>query len=444
MRVLACVICMLMVWSCPSWAVELKANLDPVETVRRINASYNRIDNQCKESDTGAARGHYYCSGITLRMVNDGNFNPWDYSPYALQTGATSYTWIRRDLSTTVLVHPAGFILRTPTDGLALQLPVKQEGWTCIYTFDGYTGPDRKWYGCGPFNDATFVPPAQPTTVNKNAQWAYGTCADQNVNTAEQWKQKYQGGARQPIQTTQCSWNAEVPAQWDAMIQAHEARVTTTNADPYSRKDFFNEFMLKNAAGGSDIMDDIDAFIYQGKSAFNYPVRGDNGKAAVQQDGLANARTFQRKLYGQGYAVPILNVDFTRPPEQRFTYSAADQGISLNLSRNVTAKYIARSNWEQRLDPGTGKTEWTLNVVLTELGKKVQASQQQEVYQELYDLRGSDPQWRNEERYIGSMKQQIACIVRNYPQRADWNLEPFRPVVSEAAAKAAGCNPFKK
>lgn len=78
-------------------------------------------------------------------MVNDGPFNPWDYSPYAIKIGATSYSWIRKDLSTRILIHPAGFILRTPTDAAALKLPVKEQGFTCIYAFDGGTGPERKW-----------------------------------------------------------------------------------------------------------------------------------------------------------------------------------------------------------------------------------------------------------------------------------------------------------
>lgn len=124
-------------------ALAAQAPLDPLETVKRINRNYNTINNRCQEADTGAARGHYYCSGVTLRMVNDGPFNPWDYSPYAVKIGATSYSWLRKDLSTRILIHPAGFILRLPTDAVALKLPVKEQGWTCIYAFDGGTGPER-------------------------------------------------------------------------------------------------------------------------------------------------------------------------------------------------------------------------------------------------------------------------------------------------------------
>lgn len=102
--------------------------LDPQDTLKRINYNYNTLKQECQEPDTGAPRGLYYCSGVTLRMVNDGPFNPWDYSPYAVKIGATSYSWIRKDLSTKILIHPAGLILRTPTDAAALNLPVKEQG----------------------------------------------------------------------------------------------------------------------------------------------------------------------------------------------------------------------------------------------------------------------------------------------------------------------------
>ena len=51
---------------------ELQPSLDPLDTLKRINHNYNTPKDACQEPDTGAARGLYYCSGVTLRMVNDG------------------------------------------------------------------------------------------------------------------------------------------------------------------------------------------------------------------------------------------------------------------------------------------------------------------------------------------------------------------------------------
>lgn len=387
--------------------------LDPLQTLSRINRNYNTLKDACQEPDTGAARGLYYCSGVTLRMVNDGPFNPWDYSPHAIKIGATSYSWIRKDLSTRILIHPAGFILRNPTDAAALQLPVKEQGFTCIYAFDGGTGPERKWYGCGFFDSRESPRAAQGTMNNKNAALAYGTCAEAGVTTTEQWTNKYTGLMKGPIQYGQCSWNAEKPSDWNAMIRVHESRVNTTNEDPFAFSAQVNEFMLKNASStndGSENMKYIDAFIYNVNSTQNFATRGDQAPPKPE-NGLNSARNFQKKLQAQGYSVPVLRLDFTKPPEQRFSYVAADQAIDLTAAGNgqttpaPVPRYIASANWVERHDPGTGKNEWTLNVTPTAQGKAIQASDQDAVYKELFALRGADSQLRDNEKSAGSMRQ---------------------------------------
>ncbi|WP_097302949.1 DUF2599 domain-containing protein [Pseudomonas chlororaphis] len=431
-------------------AVAAQPPLDPLETLNRINRNYNTLKDVCREPDTGAARGHYYCSGVTLRMVNDGPFNPWDYSPYAIKIGATSYSWIRKDLSTKILIHPAGFILRTPTDATALKLPVKEQGWTCIYAFDGGTGPERKWYGCGFFDSREPPRSAQGTMTNRNAALAYGTCSEVGVSTAEQWTQKYTGLMKGPIQYSQCSWNAEKPSDWNAMIRVHESRVNTTNKDPFAYSAQVNEFMLKNASAtndGSENMKYIDAFIYNVNSTQNFATRGDQAPPKPE-NGLNSARNFQKKLQAQGYSVPILRLDFTKPAEQRFSYVAADQAIDLTTAGGgqpapvpAAPRYIAAATWGERYDPGSKKNEWTLNVTPTAQGKAIQASDQEALYKELFELRGADSQWRDNEKSPGSMRQQLSCLVQNYPGKTEWNLEPFRPTVTPQEAAKAGCNP---
>ncbi|MFJ2488344.1 DUF2599 domain-containing protein [Pseudomonas sp. NPDC087639] len=423
---------------------------EPLDTLKRINHNYNTLKDSCQEPDTGAARGLYYCSGVTLRMVNDGPFNPWDYSPYAIKIGATSYSWIRKDLSTRILIHPAGFVLRNPTDAAALNLPVKEQGFTCIYAFDGGTGPERKWYGCGFFDSREPPRTAQGGMDNRNAALAYGTCAEAGVSTAEQWTQKYTGLMKGPIQYGQCSWNAEKPSDWNAMIRVHESRPNTTNKDPFAFSAQVNEFMLKNATAtndGSENMKYIDAFIYNVNSTQNFATRGDQAPPKPE-NGLNSARNFQKKLQAQGYSVPILRLDFTQPAEQRFSYVAADQAIDLTAAGGVqppvvapTSNYIASATWVERYDPGSKKNEWSLNVTPTAQGKAIQASDQNALYQELFALHGADSQWHDHEKSAGSMRQQLACLVQNYPAKTEWNLEPFRPTVSPQEAARAGCNP---
>ncbi|WP_339538828.1 DUF2599 domain-containing protein [Pseudomonas sp. RA_15y_Pfl2_54] len=418
---------------------------DPLDTLRRINHNYNTLKDACQEPDTGAARGLYYCSGVTLRMVNDGPFNPWDYSPYAIKIGATSYSWIRKDLSTRILIHPAGLVLRTPTDAAALNLPVKEQGFTCIYAFDGGTGPERKWYGCGFFDSREPPRAAQGVMNNRNAALAYGTCAEAGVTTAEQWTQKYTGLMKGPIQYGQCSWNAEKTSDWHAMIRVHESRPSTTNKDPFSFSGQVNEFMLKNATAtrdGSENMKYIDAFIYNVNSTQNFATRGDQAPPKPE-NGLNSARNFQKKLQTQGYSVPILRLDFTKPAAERFSYVAADQAIDEMVVAGVPApKYIAAATWIERYDPGRKKNEWSLKVTPTAQGQAIQASDQEALYKELFALRGADSQWRDYEKSAGSMRGQLSCLIQNYPAKTQWNLEPFRPNVSPQDSAKAGCNPL--
>ena len=427
--------------------VNAQPQTDPLDTLKRINSNYNTLKNSCQEPDTGAARGLYYCSGVTLRMVNDGPFNPWDYSPYAIKIGATSYSWIRKDLSTRILIHPAGFILRTPTDAAALKLPVKEQGFTCIYAFDGGTGPERKWYGCGFFDSREPPRAAQGTLNNRNAALAYGTCAEAGVTTAEQWTQKYTGLMKGPIQYNQCSWNAEKPSDWHAMIRVHESRPNTTNKDPFAFSAQVNEFMLKNATAtndGSENMKYIEAFIYNVNSTQNFATRGDQAPPKPE-NGLNSARNFQKKLQAQGYSVPILRLDFTKPAEQRFSYVAADQAIAeMVVGGAPVPQYIASADWIKRYDPGTRKDEWSLSIVPTAAGRALPGEQVGALYDQLFALKGPDSNWRDNEKSAGSMRQQLRCVLVNYRNKTPWNLEPFRPALSDSETRAAGCNPVPR
>lgn len=432
--------------------------LDPQETTTRINRNYNTIDNQCREPDTGAPRGHYYCSGVTLRMVDDGPFNPWDYSDYAKKTGATSFSWIRKDLSINRLVRPAGFILRTPMDARQLGLPIMETGFMCIFSFDGYTGPERPWQGCGDYNQplpANLQARSATQPPNRNETLAWGSCDSRGIDTADQWRQhfRYVRADMNRIQVTQCSWNVEQPNDWNAMIDTHQnPRTVARNflgrdipaTDGFARRELSNELLLRNASDTGDgraRLPYIDAVVWDVNSTYVSPTRGDV-KPPTPTKGLEPARNFQRKLYAQGYAVPILRLDFTKPASERFTYAADDQVVT--LTDQAPRQYIQSAEWQLRLDPGTGRQEWTLSVAPTAYGKARESQDRQPLYDELFALRGQDSQWRTYETSPGSMRQQLECLIDNYPGKDRWNLEPFRPTVDAEDAKRAGCNPVLK
>ncbi|QXI40651.1 DUF2599 domain-containing protein [Pseudomonas xantholysinigenes] len=442
-------------------AVTVVAVDTPENTVKRINANYNAIRGDCKDP-TGAPRGYYYCSGVTVRMVDDGPFNPWDYSPYALKTGASSFSWIRADLSTNRLIRPAGFILRTPEDARRLKAPVMETGFMCIYSFDGFTGPERQWHGCGPFNaalPANHQARSATTPANLNAALAWGSCDSLEVNDAEQWRRRWSGtrptllNPMNRIQVQQCSWNAEQPSDWDAMIKVHQAPGTRFT-DTFARKELINEFLLRNDQTGTPKSDGsarlpyIDAFVWDPNSTYVANTRGDTSKAKATV-GLKPAQAFQRKLYAQGYAVPVLRMDFTRPPSERFSYVADDQVVPLGGRPQAgndgqeNRDYIDSATWIRRHDPGMGREEWTLNVVLKP-GVKIDASNVQAAYEALESRYGDGQHWRENEIYPGSMRAQVECLVSNYPGKSEWNLEPFRPTVNPDEMKRSGCNPVRK
>lgn len=445
----------------------------PENTLKRINDNYNRLDNACKEPG-GAPRGHYYCSGVTLRMVDDGPFDPWDYSPYAIRTGATSFSWIRRDLSTNRLIRPAGFILRTPEDSRALKAPVMEQGFMCIYSFDGFTGPDRQVWGCGALKQPVAGTPWANTRPegyqersatnppNKNADLAWGSCDRRNIDTAAQWRTQY-SGVRPPllaptslnrIQVQQCSWNAEQPSDWDAMIQVHEAP-GTRHRDPFAYKEALNEFLLRNDLTGKSKDDGsarapfIDAFVWDVNSTFVANTRGDTRKARPTI-GLKPAQAFQRKLYEQGYAVPILRMDFTKPPAQRFSYEPKDQVVVLSASPAEAepaqaTDFIASADWVDRgaEELGMGRTEKSLLLKLNP-GVKLSPANADAIYAALEARYGDSPQWIHDEIHEGSMRAQLQCLAVRHPDNSEWQLEPWRPALSATDMQKANCNPLRR
>lgn len=427
--------------------------LDPLQTLQRINRNYNNVTDNCREPDTQAPRGHYYCSGVTLRMVDDGPFNPWDYSPYAIRTGATSFSWIRRDLSTNRLIRPAGYILRTPMDSRELGLPVMETGFTCIYSFDGFTGPERRWYGCGPFNKplkTNYMENSGTSPPNRNQKFAYGSCDSGNIETADDWRRNYRYARTDMnrIQVTQCSWNAEQPSDWNAMIDVHQ-NPRTVGTDAFARKELINEFLLSNVDAaqqkapddGSARLPYIDAVVWDVNSTYVSNTRGDTQKAKPTK-GLEPARSFQRKLFEHGYAVPILRLDFSKPASERFAFAEEDQVIALGSQQHAPdsepapSRLVSSSQWTQFTDASTKKRRWGLQIVPTNAGRSAAS---EALYQEVLRLHGQDPQWQ--EGGAGTMRVQLVCLQNNYRNKAEWNLEPHRPAVSQAQAKAQGCNP---
>lgn len=266
----------------------------PAAVLEAMNRNYNETQTNCREAGSGEARGHYYCSGVLARTVDDGNFTPWSYSTSAIRLGATSYSWIRQDVQTNRLFHRAGFILRNKTEAIAHNLPGLETGFICIYPFNASTASNLNHNGCGLRSLNTSF--AQRETRNNNSAYAWGSCEAAGITTLAQWEQYYL-----QHNGNQCSWNIENQTGWNAVI----ASMNNHNSAAH------NEIMLQNYNNG----DAMPRYI----AAFFYDVRITGA--------LADAQNFQRKLDAAGYSVPILRLDFTAPKANRFAYSDSDQAV---------------------------------------------------------------------------------------------------------------------
>jgi hypothetical protein len=273
----------------------------PEQVLADVNNNYKETITDCREYGTNKPRGHYYCSGVTLRTVDDGNFNPWMYSPTSLAIGATSYSWLRKGVIQTRLYHPAGFILRNRIDAIAQDVPGLETGFICLYPYDASTSTANGHKGCG-YRSKQYPPSAPAKPDDDNSAYAWGSCEGMNITTATQWDQHFQSVGLQTHR--QCSWNIDSQHGWNNMIASRD--------DFPQLQTLWNEIMVNNSGDGGQMPKYIAAYFY------------DESRAG----GLAAARNFQVKMNNAGYNVPILRLNFANAGGDIFSYSAADQAVA--------------------------------------------------------------------------------------------------------------------
>jgi hypothetical protein len=289
----------------------------PEVVVATLNRLYNDTQNNCREVTTNEPRGHYYCSGVLVRGVRDGDFPPWSHSPINIAKGSSSYSWIRHDIPPKAthiepLLRAQGFILRNPMYGAQNRLFAIDVGFICLFPFDGEVDAYPFHKGCAVRKPGIQAIYPQPEAKHHNAVHAWGSCEDSNIRTLAQWYAYYDTHFVEfPPQRAQCSWNVDNPLGWDNAIAAFNV---LHERGEYS----WNELLLTVVDDGSVLKKYIAAFYYT-HDVNLYP--GD-------PEALEAARSFQRKLNANGYTVPILLLDFDAPPAQRFSYHPEDQAIA--------------------------------------------------------------------------------------------------------------------
>lgn len=273
----------------------------PAEVLADVMKNYLETTTDCREYGTNKPRGHYYCSGVLARTVDDGDFNPWIYGPTAVAIGASSYSWLRQDVTQTQLYHPAGFILRNRIDAVAHDLPGLESGFICLYPFDAGTSTANGHKGCG-YRPARLEDTPPVTVKDDNTKFAWGSCDALGIVTATQWDNLFQNNGYDRVR--QCSWNIDSQHGWNNMIASRD--------DFPALRSVWNEILLNNYGDGGQMPKYIAAYFF------------DMNKA----NSLAIARKFQVKMNNAGYNVPILRLNFLAAPDARFTYNAADQAVA--------------------------------------------------------------------------------------------------------------------
>jgi hypothetical protein len=156
--------------------------------------------------------------------------------------------------------------------------------------------------------------------------------------------------------------------------------------------------------------------------------------------GREDAQFDQQRYYQQtGVWVPIIAMTLpdSLSKDASFMCKADDQAVS--ESGKTIDRYIQSAAWVLRPDPGTGQDEWSLSVVLTDLGRKQNDSAGSDaVYAELVRKYRNDFQWKQNDG--GGMRRQLVCHFNIARDKGEFNLEPFRPDASEAEAEKVGCN----
>lgn len=290
----------------------------PAVVVATLNQLYASNDRDCHELRSGKERGLYYCSGLVIRGVEDGNFLPWTFAPHHIAQGGVSFSWIRHDVPyiwdlppSVGPFHVSGFIMRNPVYAYRHGLPSLNEGFACIFPMDAVTGSNTNHRGCGfrqPVEDE-FV---QPDVGGLNARNGWGQCEAVGINNFEQWVDHFESFPINERARRQCSWNVDSWSGWLNAVKAFQ-RYSLGGQDPNGYYYRHNELILAVSDDGRWMKPNLAAFFYS--ELPDGEIRG-----------LADAQVFQKKLYDEGFNVPVVRL-FRGMRQQVFSYHVEDQVV---------------------------------------------------------------------------------------------------------------------
>ncbi|MFJ5299618.1 DUF2599 domain-containing protein [Pseudomonas sp. NPDC088368] len=377
------------------------------DTAKALTAQYNDTRDNCGKNTSPA----FLCNGVIFRAtVPSDDYSSWDPSPNSVKSGGTSFSYLRKDAKFSRLVRYEnnGYIL-FPVQNVP---PGKSTyNVLCAFPMDGGTDAREDkgcgaWTGSKPSGQGAPCYSQQPNRITTGQEWADHYKAFVNGDN----RRECGFDVRDNLNSYAVdNFNASLSAQRrtpEAFRKQNELRLDTwKSTTPAGELPIQAFFYLPEPTGGRD-----------------------------------DAQFDQQRYYEKtGVWVPVIAMTLPSrlSDDATFKCNADDQAVA--ESGKPIDRYVKSATWVPRFDPGTGQNEWSLSVVLTDLGRKQSGSAGSDaVYAELVRKYKNDYQWK-QNGGVG-MRRQLVCHFVIARGKDEFNLEPFRPDATEAEAERAGCN----
>ncbi|MGE8322933.1 MAG: hypothetical protein ACN6OX_07615, partial [Pseudomonas sp.] len=273
------------------------------DVAARLNARYRNTASSCSYFQRPGYPS-YYCNGIIIRSVNNGEFDPWLPSPDAVALQGISFSYFRRDSRVTSFYRSAGFIFFPQREALDQGKAIDFE---CIYAHDAWTVTGaRQQHGCGRRTRAL--------GPNDNS-----SCDSVGATTYTGWVNFTRGI---PHISYQCSLSTQDAAQFALSIAVRNIPASTF---PNLQTADWNELIAKIWLNADERLPltqaqsqtigtrlPIEAFFYR------------LGDASSRND----ARDFQRKYKQRtNLWLPIVALNLSQVNGSPFSYNDADQSV---------------------------------------------------------------------------------------------------------------------
>ncbi|WP_434628356.1 hypothetical protein [Pseudomonas sp. Z6-14] len=260
------------------------------EVAQLLNNRYRATPQECPGNHAA-----YYCSGVLVSGLA-GNFTVkfWEHGPTAIELGARSFSYLRRDVGTRTLTQPSGMVFSDAFTAISQGKPLEV---LCAYPL---VSANRDKYGCG-------------IGGSENDP---GSCAAQGVSDAPGWLAFFQQQGQEP--SLQCSLSSRIAGQFRASLLAHEQLGGSWVAQP-------NQLQVRNWDSQAPAQVPVQALFYD--------VHGAKGLRVAQSD--------QRDYYAAtGEWLPILRLDMTQPDGLVFGFDLQEQlYVGYQVAGRLNARY---------------------------------------------------------------------------------------------------------